>query len=196
DGEGRDDRRPVAYQRGEVGHADAYADADDTAGDGHGEGLDEELKLNVAALRPYRHAQADFPRPLAYGHQHDVHDPDAADHERDDRDRREEEGLGLRHGDAHLLHVRDVADGEIVRLARGEMVLKPQEPLGRIHDAVDHVGRGGGDLDAVDPGLPGQPLLVGGDRHHHDVVLVPAEARLPLRAKDADHLERHALYGD
>ena len=42
---------------------------------------------DVAPVRADRHADADLARPLRHAHEHDVHDPDAADDERDAGDR-------------------------------------------------------------------------------------------------------------
>ena len=66
------------------GH-EAERDADEAADDAERDGLDQELDQHVAAARAHRHAQADLARPLGHRHEHDVHDPDAADDERDRR---------------------------------------------------------------------------------------------------------------
>jgi hypothetical protein len=58
--------------------------------------LDQELREDVAAARADRHAQADFARALGDRHQHDVHDADAADHERHGSDRGEQDREHLR----------------------------------------------------------------------------------------------------
>ena len=59
------------------------SDADQAAEDGQRDRLDQELRQDVAAARADRLADADLARPLADRHEHDVHDPDAADDERD-----------------------------------------------------------------------------------------------------------------
>ena len=63
-------------------------DADQAAEEREGQGLDEELGEDVAAARADGLADADLARPLADRDQHDVHDPDAADDERDRGDAR------------------------------------------------------------------------------------------------------------
>ena len=55
------------------------------------DGLDEELERMSRRARADRLAQADLARPLGHRDQHDVHDPDAADEQRDGRDRRRAE---------------------------------------------------------------------------------------------------------
>jgi len=45
--------------------------------------LDQELHGNMPALGAQRPADADLPRPLGHGGQHDVHNADAADQQRD-----------------------------------------------------------------------------------------------------------------
>src|SRR5262249_38771853 len=56
-----------------------------------GEGLDQELQQNVARLGADGHAQADLPRPLGDADQHDVHDANAANEQRDGGDARQEQ---------------------------------------------------------------------------------------------------------
>ena len=58
--------------------------------------LDQELKQDVEAAGADGEPQADFARPLGHRHQHDVHDPDAADDERDAGDTGEQAGHRLR----------------------------------------------------------------------------------------------------
>ena len=70
------------------------------------------------APRAERLAQADLARPLADHHQHDVHDDDAADdqRQRDDADEHGEDAVGRR-----VVDVEDRVRGEhaeVVRLAR------------------------------------------------------------------------------
>ena len=57
-------------------------DADEPAGERQRQRLDQELRQDVARLGADRHADADLARPLGHAHQHDVHDPDAADQQR------------------------------------------------------------------------------------------------------------------
>ena len=52
--------------------------------------LDDELHQDVVRPRADRLAQADLAGPLGDAHEHDVHDADAADQERDGGDGRQE----------------------------------------------------------------------------------------------------------
>src|SRR5690606_35856294 len=67
--------------------------------------LDQELPEDVALPRTDRHAHADFAGTLGDRDQHDVHHPNAADHQRNQRDHRDQQG----HGAAGLLD--GLADG-------------------------------------------------------------------------------------
>ncbi len=72
---------------------------------------------DVARLGSDGLAKADLARSLADGDEHDVHDADAADDQRDGSDCREHEGHDVRGGllgGEDLLHV---ADGEVVIFA-------------------------------------------------------------------------------
>ena len=74
------------------GNNEPHGDADQPAEEREGEGLDEELGQDVPATRPDGLADPDLAGPLADRHQHDVHDPDAADDERDRGDPTQEQG--------------------------------------------------------------------------------------------------------
>ena len=79
--------------------------------------LDQELAENVTGPRSDGHAQPDLARSLGHRDQHDVHDPDAADDQRDQSHAKQQIGhqsCRLRERIAHLGHV---PDSEIVRLA-------------------------------------------------------------------------------
>src|SRR5690606_8618965 len=77
--DGRDDLRQYAADR----------DADGRAGTGQDGGFDEHLDEDVAAAGTQRLAHADLAGALGDGHEHDVHDDDAADDERDRDEARE-----------------------------------------------------------------------------------------------------------
>ena len=58
----------------------------------HEHGLDQELREDVAPPRADRLADADLARALGHRHEHDVHDADPADEQRDRGDRAEQRG--------------------------------------------------------------------------------------------------------
>jgi LytS/YehU family sensor histidine kinase len=62
--------------------AAADDDTDETAGNADEDGLDEELRQDVHSSGTHTHAQTDFAGALRYGYIHDVHDADAAYHQR------------------------------------------------------------------------------------------------------------------
>src|SRR2546425_2647844 len=61
----------------------AENDSKGAANQRHGRGFDQKLQEYIAAPRPHRFPQADLARALRDGNQHDVHDHDSADHQRD-----------------------------------------------------------------------------------------------------------------
>ena len=67
--------------------ADPEGDAEQAADAGEHDRLDQELLGDVAPLGPQGAADADLAGPLGDGRQHDVHDADAADQQRDRGDR-------------------------------------------------------------------------------------------------------------
>ena len=80
-GGGRDQGIPLHDPREHDRGADAQQDADRAAQDAQGQRLDQELEQDVAAGGAQRLADADLAGALGHRDQHDVHDPDAADHE-------------------------------------------------------------------------------------------------------------------
>ena len=76
--------------------AKAQADADQPAERTERDGFDEKLQQDVATVRADGHADADLAGALGDADEHDVHDADAADDERDAGDGREQHGHGLR----------------------------------------------------------------------------------------------------
>src|SRR3546814_8707175 len=60
----------------------AEHDADDAAAGRDHHRFGEKLQAHLARAGAHRHAQADFADALGHRHQHDVHDADAADQQR------------------------------------------------------------------------------------------------------------------
>ena len=83
----RDHRRPAGVGGDEAGQHDADHDAADASDQADGERLHHELREDVAGAGADGAADADLARPLEHRGQHDVHDPDAADEQRDAGDR-------------------------------------------------------------------------------------------------------------
>ena len=81
-----------------VGHEDAQYDADGTADGGGSAGLNDELAADVPAFGTQGFSDADLPGPLRDGHQHDIHDTDAAHQQADGRDEDQDHHQGVQHG--------------------------------------------------------------------------------------------------
>ena len=77
--------------RYEVRDGRAEGDADQSSEDAENGRLSEELRENIAPGRTDGLADANFSRSLGNGHQHDVHDSDAADQKRNPGDAAQEE---------------------------------------------------------------------------------------------------------
>ena len=80
---GLDGRRHRGKPGDQQGHHEAEERADEPP---NVESVTDSVSIcadDVAALRAERLAEPDLPRPFAHHHQHDVHDDDAADHQRE-----------------------------------------------------------------------------------------------------------------
>ena len=75
-------KRPRAEQPDQ---AVRHGDADEAAGERRRQALEQELQQDLAPPRAERLAHADLARALLHVHEHDVHDADAADGQRDAR---------------------------------------------------------------------------------------------------------------
>ena len=139
----------------ELRQPDAGRNAARAAQQAHEQRLDEELHQDVLPAGADGLADADLARPLGHGDDHDVHDADAADHQRDAGDRAQEDRqhtgdllsclqLILLAGDAEVGLASDVRD--VVSLAQevGQLLLHGGDVLGvaRLDGDVAH------DLDA------------------------------------------------
>ena len=164
--------------------------ADQSAERGQYHRFSEELHQHFFFQRADGEADADFARALGYGHQHDVHDADAADQQADGGDRAEQGGhgadgagegfgdfLGVQHIEVVVLVVRQFAP-----LAHQQFDLAAHL-FGR--RAVLH-----GDQDGADFLFAGQPPLHGAQWHDHGVVLVAPHRALSLGGEHADHFAR------
>src|SRR5688500_6967940 len=77
--------------RQQLGGAGAQHDADQAAGQADDGGLDEELQGDMAPLGAQGPADADLAGALGHRRQHDVHDADPADHQREAGDAHHDE---------------------------------------------------------------------------------------------------------
>ena len=87
-GEGREGQHGLHVGCGRDGQGDQCPEyqTDHAAGEGEDEGLHQELQHDVAAAGAERAADADLTGALADGGEHDIHDANTADDQRDGRD--------------------------------------------------------------------------------------------------------------
>ena len=162
---------------------------------GQRERLDQELGEDVAAPGADRLADADLAGPLADRDQHDVHDPDAADDQRDRGDAPEQQRQRAADRVGRLEQLRLVEDREVVVVGRREAVARPQErrDLGLDRRHLRLVG----DADADRPDVVARDEVLADDAdRHHDLVVGVLEAGTALGLEDADQPERQAADGD
>src|SRR6266545_6809871 len=110
----RDERRPIRVDRQNPGRADATDDSNYPANGTERYRFDQELGENVAAVRTDGHAHTDFARPFGDAHEHDIHDTDPADDERDARDCAQQDGHHARSFRGSLRDFLLIAYGKIV----------------------------------------------------------------------------------
>jgi hypothetical protein len=153
------------------------------------DGLDEDLQHDIAVARAERLAHADFARTLGDADQHDVHDHDAAHHQRN-------AGHRHHHGGDHSQHLVDKdADGvgregvEVVLLAGAGMEPGAQRHARFIERLLERKAAAGfGPAEEREAGArPVQPVE-SGDGDIRGVVLVPPEygAEALLHADDGE----------
>ena len=186
-----EDEAPAGDPADDGRHDEADQDADQAADERQRQGLDEELAEDVAALGAERLADADLAGPLADRHQHDVHDPDAPDDQRDRGDAAQQQGQRPADRRGRVEQLGLVEDREVVRVARADAMPHPEELGDRIARRL-HVGAvRDADPDRPDTGPADEVLANRAQRHEHLVVGV-LEARAALRLQDPDDLERDA----
>ena len=144
------------------------------------------------ALRAERLAQADLARPLGHHHQHDVHDDDAADHERqrDDADQHGEDAVGGR-----VIDVEDRVGGEhaeVVGLLRLQAAARSAARRSPRPSPAAICARSRGLTVSDSDRRDAEQHLELAERNDRELVLRLAEQRALLRA-DADDAEVHAL---
>src|SRR5205814_1840853 len=133
----RDEDRDLCRGRDLMDHygdAPAEQDPEDAADAGEADRLDEELGEDVAPARADGLADADLPGPLVHRDEHDVHDPDASDEQRDPADRPEEQRERPGHRAERVQRVVLVRDREVGVRRIADVVTLQEDVL--------HVARG------------------------------------------------------
>ncbi len=80
-------------------------------------------------MRAYRHAGADFTRPLGHTPKHDIHDPDAADNQRDASDGKQQS--------RHHVGGRSSNFRDLFLIAHREIVIAPQPNVMTLPQQID-----------------------------------------------------------
>ena len=173
----------------------AERDADGTAESGERDRLDQELDQHIVTACADRFTDANLARPLRDRHEHDVHNADAADEQRDPDYGAHDAGSRVEHrGDRlHQLFLR--GDLEIVGLAFFQMVPSAQDVSDLLFGQVDvvaraHLQRDRQVLHAVGP----VEHLRGGERDVDNIVRIVADRRAALlhHADDGEVVVIHA----
>ena len=128
--------------------ADAGDYADYASRQGHGGGLDEKLQQNIVATRSQRLANTDLTGAFSNGYQHDVHDDDAANDQRD-------AGYGYNHSSEaiedfaqEVLEGGTGVDGERVRAIRRQVAARAHENAQLIGNRIHYLAASAGiDID-------------------------------------------------
>ena len=105
---------------------DPEADSDHAADRRERDRLDQELSEDVAGARAEREAHSDLARPLGDRDEHDVHDADPSDHQRDGGDASEERREEPRHALKQRLDLARIADGKVVVSAGDDVAATTQ----------------------------------------------------------------------
>src|SRR5262245_6596687 len=167
-----------------------------TATQRHGDGLHQELGADVALACADCQADADLPCTLRHRHQHDVHDPDTAYHQRDRGDARQEQRHGALRGDAGLGDLGGVPQVEIIFLPSPYVVPLPQQRDNLTLGERDGVRRDRRAEDVVQPRDPFELFLDHRVGHEDDVILVLTNRRLSFDRHHAEDLAGELLDAD
>ena len=137
----------------------------------------QELACNVVFRGPNGHTHADFARPFSDGNQHDVHDSDAADDERTERDAGKQEFHHAKCLRARLRDIRRAADNKVIRFRGTKMMALAQQADAICACAASiSADDSGGDVDALQPGDSRKLFHYCRIRQDHSIVLI-----LPVR---------------
>ena len=148
-------------------------DADDPAGAGERHGLDHELRHDVPVPGAQRLPDADLPRPLPHGDEHDVHDADAADQQRNARDAARAPRSARRGSCSSSTSIAPWVWIDEILLVR---VAPDQDILDLGDGPVDVFGPGRRRQD-LEQAVRVEQFLAARDGNEHHVVDVPSQAR-------------------
>src|SRR5713101_1911126 len=177
----REDWRDFQKVGGHVAADDAQHHADHPAHFAEHHRLHHELSHDIPFPGPDGAADADFARPLRHRHQHDVHDAYARGQQRNRADYRDADAD--RAGESlELLDQGIVGEDFKIVLLAGRHLPEGAQDAARLLDGV-LVARGVARLheDRKTPPGPAVAVQSGGDRDHHEAVLLAAQRRVERR---------------
>src|ERR1019366_2729592 len=148
--------------------------------------LDEKLKQNVVGARAHGLADADLPRPFRHRNQHDVHDHDTADHQRDGGD--PDHGVKKRAAKVRPDTQQAVIglDVEIVVVAGVDVAAGAEDGARLVHRFIESGAAGRGLARDADTFMGAMLFLISADRHERVVIQALAK-RLAFAFADANH---------
>src|SRR5215212_3122329 len=208
DADGRGDAYADEYRPerdvGREGRVTVRQEARDLADDesrqaaegGEHDGLDEELPEDVGARRADGLSDAYLLRALRHRHEHDVHHADAADHQRDERNRRQHEPRRARQLVVEVEQRVLRGDAEVVLLARGNLPASAQEVCYLVHRGVYVLARVRADDDEEDDEgrVDVAPVFVEGGERDEDGVVARLAEEVPQGLHHAYDAEGRAVY--
>ena len=172
------------------------ADTDQAADDAEQNGFEEKLALDVAFAGADGESDADLAGPFGDGDEHDVHDADAADEQRDAGDGAEQPGHDFRSRGGELGDFLLGANHEVV-VAAGLDAVALAEQIGNVAaDLFDLIGRSGAEVDGAQKILPEKTAHGSCVRHEHSVILILAHHIGSLGREKSDDGERRAVDAD
>ena len=171
-----------------VGAAQADEDSDHPADRREGHRLQEKLLEDVPGSGADRQANPDLAGPLRHRDEHDVHDPDPADEQRDRGDAGEERGQHAGDSAHELLDLAEVTDREVVVLALVDPPPLAEELLDLLLGLGDPLLGGRRHHHRPERLRAGDPPAEGRQGHEDDVVLISPEGRRPPLFEHADDL--------
>ena len=135
------------------------------------------MQQNVIATRADSHADADFARALGDADQHDIHNPNAADDQRNKSDGRQQ--ISHRFGllGRHISNLLLIAHGEIVLLARRDAVALTEQFNNLLLHRIEQESTSRLNVDAAHHRDALHSLHGGRVRDDNDIILVLALQR-------------------
>ena len=156
----------------------------------------QELQLNRFFRGAHSNAHANLSSPLRYRNEHDVHDSNSTDDERNRSDSDQENGEGLTGFQLRLNDVFRIPDIEIIFLFRTQVMAVAQQRCCFLAGDLHRVLRNRRTQNVVQPRDSLDFFLRGRVRKNDGVVLVLPGNGKPLGQKSADNFARQILYAD